>query len=159
MSTNSHVRFAEGTHLDPDKLHVTDDGSQYHLPEAHIGFLRNHHTYHADVPIKHGLGSDVTVTVPNYNLYVRINEVQPTTASEDGEYVTPVQLEVKTIKEGRIREKVLVHSGTDDSKSMEILITAQVMEANQGNPLLKDGVHVVSHEVEDESEWPGHSSH
>lgn len=45
--TAGHVRFAEGTHLDPDKLHITGDGSQYHLPEAHIGFLRNHHTYHA----------------------------------------------------------------------------------------------------------------
>ncbi len=42
---------------------------------------------------------------------------------------------------------------------LQILITAQVMGTNQGNPLLKEGVHMVSHEVEDESEWPGHSSH
>ena len=63
------------------------------------------------------------MTVPHYNLYVRIHEVKPTTASQDGEgegYVTPVKLEVKTIKEGRIREKVLVQSNTDETKSMEV---------------------------------------
>lgn len=42
-----HVKFAEGTNLEPDIVHVVNDGSQYHLPEAHIGMLRNHHTYHA----------------------------------------------------------------------------------------------------------------
>ena len=63
------------------------------------------------------------MTVPHYNLYVRIHEVKPTTASQDGEgegYITPVKLEVKTIKEGRIREKVLVQSNTDETKSMEV---------------------------------------
>lgn len=38
-------------------------------------------------------------------------------------------------------------------------MTAQVMASAQGHPLLKDGVHLVSHEIEDESDWPGHSSH
>lgn len=42
---------------------------------------------------------------------------------------------------------------------MQVLVTAQVIESSKGHPLLKDGIHVVSHEVEDESEWPGHSSH
>ena len=42
---------------------------------------------------------------------------------------------------------------------MQVLVTAQVIESSKGHPLLKDGVHVISHQVEDESEWPGHSSH
>ena len=42
---------------------------------------------------------------------------------------------------------------------MQVLVTAQVIESSKGHPLLKDGIHVISHEVEDESEWPGHSSH
>ena len=43
------VHFSEDTHLDPDIVHVEDQGSKYHLPEAHIGMLRNHHTYHAGI--------------------------------------------------------------------------------------------------------------
>ena len=42
-----HVKFAEGTNLEPDRVRVEADGNKYHLPEAHVGMLRNHHTYHS----------------------------------------------------------------------------------------------------------------
>lgn len=40
---------------------------------------------------------------------------------------------------------------------VEVLITAKVLQSHQGNPLLKDGVHMISHDREDDevSEWPG----
>lgn len=123
-----------------------------------------------DLPVKHTLGADVLAEVPNYNLYVRVAGMQPTTVEGDL-YTTLVQLEVKTIKEGRIREKLFLKNSKEENMEvstiikemlkscMKILVTAQVMESGQGNPLLKNGVHLISHEVEDESEWPGHSSH
>lgn len=79
-----------------------------------------YNSFRLDIPINHNLGTDVTVTTPNYNLYVRIHEVGTTTAKEgeEGSFMTPVKLEVKTIKEGRIREKILVTNGED--KVMEV---------------------------------------
>lgn len=41
------VRFAEGTQLEPEGVRVEPNNSRYQLPEAHLGILRNHHTYHA----------------------------------------------------------------------------------------------------------------
>ncbi len=46
VSAGGHVKFSEGTHLESGAINV-DKGSAYHLPEAHIGMLKNHHTYHA----------------------------------------------------------------------------------------------------------------
>ena len=54
------VHFSEDTHLDPDVVHVENQGSKYHLPEAHIGMLRNHHTYHAGIV-------SVTLGASSYN--------------------------------------------------------------------------------------------
>ena len=44
--TIGHVSFSEGTVLDTGAVRV-EEGSAFHLPEAHIGMLKNHHTYHA----------------------------------------------------------------------------------------------------------------
>jgi hypothetical protein len=123
---DNHVKFAEGTHLEPDTLQVVYDGSQYHLPEAHIGMLRNHHTYNADLPVNHSLGPDVSVTIPTYNLYVRVLEVFPTVQDGDS-FTTPVKMEIKTIKEGRIREKILLTSNTEKEKTMEVYLVLIVV--------------------------------
>ena len=65
---------------------------------------------------------------------------------------------VKTIKEGKVAENIELLDETS-TNSLSILVTARVLHTNQGNPLLKDGVHMLSHEHQDESEyteWPGH---
>ena len=129
--------------------------------------------------VSHDLGSDVVLDQPNYNQYVRFLEVGETvrvSESGRGQYTTNVKVELKTVKEGRIREKIFVTAGANEKDKIEVsefilkthiahfnhpqvLVTAQVLESTQGNPLLKTGVKMVSHEVEDESDWPGHSSH
>lgn len=66
---------------------------------------------------------------------------------------------VKTIKEGSIAESIELVLEEDSATSLSVLVTAKVLHTNQGNPLLKDGVHVVSHEHHEDSEnteWPGH---
>ena len=77
-----------------------------------------------------------------------------------------VTVHVQTIKEGSIAENIELQAsgggGDEDSAGvMTVLVTAKVLHSNQGNPLLKDGVHVLSHEHQDESEyteWPGHGN-
>ena len=65
------------------------------------------------------MGADVAVTTPNYNLYVRVIEVH-STVKEGDKYQTPVKLEIKTIKEGRIREKIIVTHNNGEQKQMEV---------------------------------------
>ena len=118
-----HVTFAADTHLEPDHVHVVSDGTAYHLPEAHIGILRNHHTYHVDIPVTHDLGEDIVLDQPNYNLYVRLLESGETQRVEQGgtgQYSSMVKVEVRTMKEGRIREKIFLSSATDADKKMEV---------------------------------------
>ena len=75
------------------------------------------------------------------------------------EFLTTVVVQVRTIKEGKFRENIELISREDESKKKVILTKATVILTKQGNPLLKTGVHVLSHEHTDESdftEWPGH---
>ena len=68
-------------------------------------------------------------------------------------------VQIKTIKEGSIAENIELVLEEDSTISLTVLVTAKVLATSQGNPLLKDGVHMISHEHRDESdytEWPGH---
>ena len=106
-------------------------------------------------------GGNITAQHPQHNLYVRVESVgQTTTIRDEGErYKTPVTVHVKTIKEGSIAENIELVLEEDSTTSMTVIVTAKVLHSNQGNPLLKDGVRMLSHEHQDESEyteWPGH---
>lgn len=159
------VKFAAGTHLEPDTVHVqeNEDIPEF-LPEAHLGILRNHHTYKAEIPVPHSLGMDVYAQHMQSNLYVRVTDIEPTkkldAPRQNGdEFLTTVIVQVRTIKEGKFRENIELVSRADESKKKVILTKATVILSRQGNPLLKTGVHVLSHEHTDESdftEWPGH---
>ena len=108
-------------------------------------------------------GCDVIAQHPQHNIYIRVADVSETVLLEQGtdrgQFLTTVTVYVKTIKDGNIAESIELVSEEDPTQRMSILITAKVLLGNQGNPLLKDGVHVLSHEHQDESdctEWPGH---
>ena len=119
-----------------------------------------HHTYEADIQIKHDLGADVVAVHPQHNFYVTCLESSPTNPTEDGLFLTTVKVRVKTIKEGSISEKIELISETDDTKWVKVLVTTKVMAKGQGTPLLKDGVKMISHEYQDESDfsdWQGDS--
>ncbi len=157
LEHETHVRFASSTQLDPDPLHVVRNADG--VLEAHIGMLRNHHTYRVEIPHTHTLGPQITTHHPQPNIYVRVLDVSSTQTEADGRFANTVSCQVKTIKEGKIAEKIIFSSETDESQCEEVLVTATVLGTNQGNPTLKAGVHVVSHEHSDETdftEWPGH---
>lgn len=152
------MRFTTDTHLDPEPIHLLKSDTPGIPPEAHLGILRNHHTYSADVPIPHSLGKNVSASHGPHNIHIAIMDVPETTKQGDSnpKYISLVKVQAKTIKEGSISEKIEIF--TDEGDRMEILVTAKVLKANQGNPLLKNGIHVLSHEHTDESdftEWPG----
>ena len=157
------IRFASDTVLEPDRVHVEQtDGSG--PPAAHIGLLRNHHTYRAEIPVAHSLGTKVTAEHPQHNIYVRVVDISQTEeilddSSAEDKFFSVVTVQIKTIKEGPIQESIELVSEEDVSKRKEIVVTAKALLSNQGNPLLKSGVHMLSHEHQDESdftEWPGH---
>ena len=156
------IRFASDTVLEPDHVRVEQtEGSE--LPEAHIGLLRNHHTYSAEVPVTHSLGPKVAAEHPQHNIYVRVVDISQTKEIQDGSsadrFSNVVTVQIKTIKDGPIRETIELFSEEDPSKRKQILVTAKALLTKQGNPLLKSGVHMISHEHQDESdftEWPGH---
>lgn len=128
--------------------------------ESHIGLLVVHHTYEADIPIKHNLGADVVAVHPQHNFCVTCLEASPTQSTENGLFSTTVKVKVKTIKEGSISEKIELISETDDTKWVKVSVTAKVLAKGQGTPLLKDGVKMISHEYQDESDfsdWQGDS--
>lgn len=163
ISLDHHVRFASGTHLEPEPIQLLKSEDPSIPPEAHVGILRNHHTYSVDIPIPHSLGSEVSARHAETNIHFKVVAVPETAASpierEDGcKYISIIKLNVKTIKDGSIEEKVELF--VEGGGSMQILVTAKVLKNNQGNPVLKEGVHMISHEHTDDSdftEWPGHS--
>lgn len=53
LPTGSHVKFAVDTNLEPGHIRLEQKGD---ITEAHIGLLKNHHTYNAEIPITHSLG-------------------------------------------------------------------------------------------------------
>ena len=153
-----HIKFASDVNLEPGHIHV--EVTAGNTSESHIGLLVVHHTYEADIPIKHDVGPDVVAVHPQHNFYVTCVEASPTERTEDGLFLTTVKVRVKTIKEGSISEKIDIVSETDDSKWVKISVTAKVLAKGQGTPLLKDGVKMISHEYQDESDfsdWQGDS--
>lgn len=75
-----------------------------------------------DFPIHHTLGTDITVSEPNYNLYVRTIECGDSVPDNDdtSKFTVNVKVQLKTIKEGRIREKLIVSSNSDQKQQMEV---------------------------------------
>lgn len=152
----AHIKFASDVHLEPEHVHV--EVTNGNTNESHIGLLVVHHTYEAEIPIKHDLGPDVIAVHPQHNFCVTCLECSPTKSGTDGLFLTTVKVKVKTIKEGAISEKIELISEKDDQKWVKVSVTAKVLAKGQGTPLLKDGVKMISHEYQDESDfsdWQG----
>lgn len=161
-SAESHVRFARDTVLEPEHVQVKAADGKSPNPEAHIGLLSIHHTYHAEIPVVHSLSSKVTAQTPEGNVSIKVVGISPTEkiakpTKGGGKYSNIVTVEIKTTKDGPLEEKIHVLKEGSPKHMFEVLITAKVLQSHQGNPLLKDGVHMISRDYNDDepSEWPG----
>ena len=142
--------------LDPEPVGLLESETPGLPPEAYLGLLLTHHTYSAEVPIPHSLGDAVNASTPPDNNHVTIMEVSSTSQQSDdnsSKYISTVKLQVKTTEDGSIAEKIKISS---EGSAMEIMVTAKVLKSNQGNPVLRTGIHMLSHEQDSNStEWPG----
>ena len=161
----SHVRFASDTHLDPEPIRLTGPSDKTGgLPEVHVGILRNNYTYSIDLIVPHSLGAEISACHAQTNICFTVTE-PPTTVereSDGGKYASTIKLQAKTVKNGDVAEKMTLFVGEEGNPSdaMTLLLTAKVIKSSQGNPYLKEGVHVISHQHRDDSdftEWPGFS--
>lgn len=159
------VRFRQDVNLEPDKVHLEQEGpNPAHLPEIHAGLLLVHHQYEVAVSVDHNLGENVVLSHPQHNIAVKALTVSRLATKEGTQpkgkaYKHEVKLSVNTLKDGHIEEQVVLTSEEDETKTMQILVTATVIAIGKGNPLLKDGVHCVGHDHMDDSElsdWHGH---
>ena len=146
-------------------MHLEQEGANpAHLPEIHVGLLLVHHQYEVFVSVEHNLGENIVVSHPQHNISVKALTVSRVAAEEDAQpkgkkYKHKVKLAVNTLKDGHLEEQIALTSEEDETKTMQILVTATVIAIGKGNPLLKDGVHCVGHEHLDDSElsdWHGH---
>ena len=152
------MHFSTDTNLEPDIVHVSQQAGG--MFEAHLGMLRNHHTYSADIPVSHSLGGNISAAHSPLNIHVTVTAVPETSEVKGGKckYHSLLKVQVKAIKEGDISEKIRIYNDDDEQGGMEIVVTAKVLRTNQGNPLLKTGIHMISHQHSEESdftEWPG----
>ena len=154
------VRFSKDVNLEPEKVHVEPEGpNPARLPEAHVGLLIVHHGYEVTFPVDHSFGKNVVIEHPQHNICVTTVSVSEAATTEDGKFKHVIKILVKTLKDGHLEEKIRLMSEEDESKGMDILVTATIIAAGKGIPLLKDGVRVVSHEHAEESDlsdWHGH---
>lgn len=158
------MRFAQDTVLEPEHVQVKAADGKSPNPEAHIGLLSIHHTYHAEIPVVHSLSSKVTAQTPEGNVSIKVLGISPTEKIKiakptkgGGKYSNIVTVEVKTTQDGPLQEKIYVLKEGSPKHMFEVLITAKVLQSHQGNPLLKDGVRMISRDRDDDDvpEWPG----
>ena len=60
------MQFTVDTNLDTGLIHLERIED---VIEAHIGLLKNHHTYSVEIPITHSLGESVCLSVSCYAEY------------------------------------------------------------------------------------------
>uniref|UniRef100_A0A0B6ZZY7 Adipose-secreted signaling protein n=1 Tax=Arion vulgaris TaxID=1028688 RepID=A0A0B6ZZY7_9EUPU len=118
-----------------------------------LGFLQVKHTYEVHFTIEDGLGEDVTFD-PLENLHAKFQSVNP---SEDGKG-HEVVLRFSAAKEKIMQESVTIRSKDDNSKRITLQLHARVLGKGKGTPSLKEGIHCVridGDEDTDDSDWQG----
>lgn len=152
------MRFSTDT-LDSEPIHLLQSTTPGLPPEAYLGIIRNHHTYSAEIPIPHSLGETVSASHAPHNVHITImDKIQTAKQGEsDPKYISTVMAKVKTMKEGNISENIEIFTDEGERRAIEVVVTAKVIKTNQGNPVLRTGIHVLSHEhsEEEDKEWPG----
>ena len=157
MYVVSRVRFASDVELERHAVHAEGHEtsaaltptSDYHI---NLGLLSFHHIYEACFDIEHSLGHQLDLKQIIPSIYMTVVGASPTTSGHN------VTIRVKTTRDGPLKEFFILRSCEDSKKTLKVMVTAKILGKLQGTPLLKDGVHCIGTEPDDDdsgTDWQG----
>ncbi|KAI8120952.1 hypothetical protein FF38_05440 [Lucilia cuprina] len=130
-----------------------------------LGFLQVNHRYMIDLKLPSNLFSDLgsslnqfqpdVSTVPN--LHCRITEFSGVKHDEHDFY--EMKIEFFAYKEKLLRETLHIVNSNNDKEVLKLLIAARVLGKGKGTPMLRNGIHCIGMEKDDDeseaSDFPG----
>lgn len=145
-----HVQFSPDTDKLGNRAIVIVEKSPDNL-EAHLGFLQLHHRYMITVELPVTEDDEAYQITDTPTVYCRITSLQITDPGQ-----LEVQFELLAHKEKLLKEKLqlLCPSGN----ILNLTVMARVLGKHKGTPMLRDGIHILGVENEEESEvsdWSG----
>ncbi|CAL4084015.1 unnamed protein product, partial [Meganyctiphanes norvegica] len=145
-----HVQFSPDTDKLGNTAIVIVEKSPENL-EAHLGFLQLYHRYLITIQLPVKEDDEAYQITDTPTVYCRIISLQITDPGQ-----LEVQFELLAHKEKLLKEKLqlLCPSGN----ILTVTVMARVLGKNKGTPMLRDGIHILSIEPEEESEvsdWTG----
>jgi len=162
-SSSSHEKPHHHAHFIDPKDEVSEDDLVAHEAKIKIdylgaslgvrlGFLQIKHIYEVRFKINDELGNDVIFDQLE-NIHVKIESAESLKEGDGHDIV----LTFNASKEKIMKEKVTLYSN-DKSKSLGLVLQARVLGKGKGTPSLKEGIHCLKVEWDEESEasdWQG----
>ncbi|XP_076461846.1 adipose-secreted signaling protein-like [Babylonia areolata] len=148
--SSSHVHFkAEDVSTHESEI-VVESGDEEDVMKVHLGFLKVKHTYEITFTLPHKRGKDI-IFDPLENLLVKVKEVTPT---EDGHKLV---VEFNAEREKVMKEKITMRTPANSDDTVFIVFIARVLGKHKGTPSLRNGIHCVHVEAEEDegSDWQG----
>lgn len=129
-----------------------------------LGFLQINHRYTIDLKLPCDLFGDVGSSLNQFqpdissvpNLHCRITEFSGLKHDEHNFY--EMKIEFFAYKEKLLRETLHIVNSSNDKEVMKLMIAARVLGKGKGTPMLRNGIHCIGMEKDEESEasdFPG----
>ncbi|CAG0914435.1 unnamed protein product [Notodromas monacha] len=154
MSENHHVHFTDSDDLPANDEIVVEKLENSHF-KVHLGFLQHLHRY------------VLTFTVPAEDFSENLEVVEDAVPSVNSKLISVKQVDKGLIfeveffahKDKLLKEKLTLKDGVKNA-SLILDLNARVLGHGKGTPMLKDGVHCLSVERNDDddganSDWQG----
>ncbi|KAI9559540.1 hypothetical protein GHT06_013545 [Daphnia sinensis] len=150
-----HVKFIEETgNFGKENTINIQKLSQWSL-QAHLGFLKLNHSYEIFISLDNPLTKDNSQWLANDSTAKTYSSVK--CCETQGSKIN-LHIILRAGKPKLMKELISLSCSTDSSVHLEITLLARVLGKGQGTPMLKDGIHCIGAEVDEESEasdWQG----
>ncbi|KAK4028898.1 UPF0687 protein C20orf27 homolog [Daphnia magna] len=150
-----HVKFIEetGTFGKENTINI-QKLSQWSL-QAHLGFLKLNHSYEICLSLDNPMTKDNSRWLANDSTSKTYSSVK---CCENEDSKINLHIILRAGKPKLMKELIKLTCSTDSSVHLEITLLARVLGKGQGTPMLKDGIHCIGAEVDEEAEasdWQG----
>jgi len=162
-----HVHFDDNVRNDD---FVEDNSIQYHVMgckgiAVHLGFLQVNHRYDVELSLPLALVQGNHLDLKNLNLVqekaavpnINCRLLQVSGIKDDH---LNLKLNFFAYKEKLLKENFTLVNEGRSAEQLRLVITARVLGRGKGTPMLRNGIHCVGIEVDDESDasdWVGFS--